>query len=517
MTRDFGFEWVGVDPPKKDGTSRHLQRVLLESDPRHRAQLVFGKSFLPTVACLDDRLYSWRTTGTCSVQKTRWAFLIDSDHFSEFSDRRVAREYPLGIIQFDLASYLEGAMTPERPAIAWHPAIRALTLTKQTGAKFTLRFRSPNDAEQFGTSLSELAVRASNGATIRWFGFLIKYHGGLRIRLDPAKWEEAGAAQSDEKVDDTGNLRKSWELVSRFENRDNRLKESRDPRFRNRCQVMMAAFTKFAKGELQECVEKASIDSTAQLRIAADARDIIAEMRAAREIALAGISGETVMRIDDPILRWRAFELAVDPDFAAGLRNGVFQLLSTAPLRQEVLSELCDEFGKLGTPTVESDSVNSNSDPSMRFYAAILASHYQWEFAAREVEACVAKLTDANRNTAVERVAIEALIRMDLLEKIPADQLAAWFRAEAIEADQPTRTESLRILSLAPQGQRYLMNLATSDDLSTAVRADILEMLVYRAEATLRTQRFDFLSRSDCEKILAEKRKFEPSQIPNPK
>jgi hypothetical protein len=236
------------------------------------------------------------------------------------------------------------------------------------------------------------------------------------------------------------------------------------------------------------------------------------EFGAARNYIHKGLESEVgPVGIDDPVLHWRGFEMHTSSRDAQLAFTNTLKFSKVAPLLTDAKFELCDALADLGTPCLDfiqpedADQLIAE-DP---FLAAIFHSHWQWECAPEEIEACVSRLADADKGSGVERVATEALVRMDLLDKIPADRLATWFKAEVAEADQPTRTESLRIVSLAPRGQKYLLDLVEGETYSEAVRADILDMLVYRAEATLRTRRFDFLSEADCKKILAMRKGFE--------
>ena len=123
------------------------------------------------------------------------------------------------------------------------------------------------------------------------------------------------------------------------------------------------------------------------------------------------------------------------------------------------------------------------------------------------------KVTDLQLSEIVDAFAsgeIEALVRMDRLDQIPPARLSAWFDSEARHASETTRRETLRVLSLTSDAQQYLLARAVDDDLSKGLRRAVIDMLVYRAEATQRTERFDFMSESDCAKILTLKDKLRP-------
>jgi hypothetical protein len=161
----------------------------------------------------------------------------------------------------------------------------------------------------------------------------------------------------------------------------------------------------------------------------------------------------------------------------------------------------------MGTPCLDSFNagVMDSSFPRTPFFAAILHSHWQWACTPEQVEACLNALNSDHGTGVATRVAVEALIRMDEIDAIPAAKRDAWFRDQVVNGDKDTQTEALRILSLAPNGQKHLMARAADPGLDAKTQSVVIDMLVYRAESTMRTKRFDFISELDCGKILAMK------------
>lgn len=495
----FGFESYGIPVAAlQDKEGPAAQRVMLESDGDLQSLVSFGPTYLPECVISNSDMFLWGRDTAWRRLGTKWAYVVDRSHFSNFMDEEKRHRVPQGSVFFDLGEFLAGAMGQELPKVTWCTSTRSMELSKKvSGTRFWLRFRSPNDAERFGCSLREIFVRDRNGNAMRWFSFLTGYQGPLRQNLRQMPRVAETVRQGG-----TKGLRESWQLLSGFKQDDVARGAVDRVALRDDCERVAGDFERLQSEPPQNPTVERQVVGESFTRLVAQLRKAQAEILETH----AQEDPTSDCLVDDPVIRWRAVEVVLGPDVAGALRNGVFMSAKRDVIDTEWLIRLCDELGSLGLPPEQADPTGIRTDPALHFIAAILNSHWQIEVTPSEVEACVVKVGKVAEGSVVSRIAIETMIRIDEIEKIPEEKLAAWFQSEVIRGDRGTRTRAFRILSLTPNAQRYLMQRAADQSLDASVRAAIVEMLAYRAEATVRTKRFDFLSEADCQKILAMKR-----------
>ncbi len=118
-----------------------------------------------------------------------------------------------------------------------------------------------------------------------------------------------------------------------------------------------------------------------------------------------------------------------------------------------------------------------------------------------EIEATVEALIYSPAGSVKERVAVETLLRLDEYDRVPSEPFQRWWDQEIINADKVFRWDTLSMLTLHP-GNRAML-LAQLPKAAVPLQRLIIKNLRLRAESTLRTQRFDFMTHEECEKILA--------------
>ena len=111
---------------------------------------------------------------------------------------------------------------------------------------------------------------------------------------------------------------------------------------------------------------------------------------------------------------------------------------------------------------------------------------------------------------AIPAVGVETLLRLDEYDRVPPERFQRWWDAEIIAADRVFRWDTLSMLTLHPGNRAMLI-----EQLPTAkapLQREITKNLRLRAESTLRTKRWDFMTDAECQKILALPNPAEPGK-----
>jgi hypothetical protein len=509
---DFSFQFDGRGTGVYDEDKACANRRTYECRALGAIALLFMDCYLPTQIAIGGDVYSFNYVPPWQhVRNARWDYLPTARPIHTWLEVSNKEREPGGLVRVDLGEFLRGVVAPEDAGFIWMPDCRSLRLDRSNGVTYTLRIRTPNDAERYGTSLSQLRNVSNDGvSSFAWSHFMVGHPSVLRFQrptkeaLDKAIGEWETTEYDDRPLPPSGSrtgepVRALWNTLVAFP----------------RCDVADAPNTKADTNKSEKtivslCKYIAVLRMTrhvgsAAMQCDAMAHGLIKELRAAERCIRKGLETETNgMGIDDPLLLWRACEMQLTSRVAATVHGAGLTLMNDCPTSAEAKYLFCDALADMGTPCVDfigGNTVGSalSDDPVVR---GILHSHWQWECPPAEAEACEALVRAESHGTEVERVAIEALVRMNRLDGVPADRLAGWFESEAVNADELTLTETLRILSQVPKGQQYLIRRSEDQSLDVSVRTAIVKMLVYRAEATLRTKRFDFLSEGDCRRIL---------------
>ncbi len=228
------------------------------------------------------------------------------------------------------------------------------------------------------------------------------------------------------------------------------------------------------------------------------------------------------LSMDDPAMRyWRA-ALIVGPHQLTVLNEFLRKfVLRNQSLPLEIRLAVCDTLGDLGSPATLFESLGLIEDRLL--CEAVLFSRWQYPLEDRHVEACVdfLNLTEHNRHS--DGVLVESLVRMDELGRVPPAALDDWWTQEAIlkssgvhsvRTNDPKASaldqafphaevwDTVCITSRTPSGRGFLIRrLGTKDPL--LLRTAIHHCLRLRAEATLRTKRWDFMTEAECQQILS--------------
>ncbi len=232
---------------------------------------------------------------------------------------------------------------------------------------------------------------------------------------------------------------------------------------------------------------------------------------------------------DDPAANWWRMELQSTQQSSNELAASLLLQLAenrNYPLDDRVI--MADHLGDLGRPcTLLTPSGNS---PDRQIIEAVFFSRWEYPCQQSHIDACVSVITPQHSSPSnAEMAAIGCLLRLNRLDLVPQDRLENWWRQHfglkgnykdvqrtteillsGKTVEQPTknethefdRWETIGLVSRFPSGRRFLISRLESSD-PPVVKRKVWSALQQRAESTLKQHRFDFMSRQECEEILA--------------
>ena len=232
---------------------------------------------------------------------------------------------------------------------------------------------------------------------------------------------------------------------------------------------------------------------------------------------------------DDAATNWWQTEQLSSPNTANRLVDTLaLMLVDRGDLSLDNRAMLADQIGDLGRPSALLAPLPNH--PDRRLIEAILFSRWGYPCSQVHIDACARSLIPPETGGLhIHLTCVESLLRMDRLEMVAPGRLERWWthcvsnkdtRIMKIEtSDDKTsahaapnefkRWETICLTSRFPSGRRFLISRLESSD-PPVVKRKVWSALQQRAESTMRQQRFDFMSRQECEEILAI------PQIPEP-
>lgn len=518
-----GFSFEMMARAKRLGATREWMntRHSYECRDDQTMKLDHGNG-LPAAVCANDTVFQidgrlpWRV-----YRDMRWQCRSSVESIEAWWGMESSPTESGGVVHVDFGAFFKDALSQDVRKTVWHRPTSTIRVTKNNGTDWVFRFRTPNDEERFGTAISHISYLPSyTTASSAWSTFIVGRESVLRFRTPgPEKLLESlgesvnaeykpgrpGEVVVPEEADESLLLPLWYSLVD-FPNSDPRPPERYQTLTRSMGQELLRICCRAIARVYRSDLRETAPDIAKTFPKLTEA--LATELRSAGFYVRKSLEGEVgSIGLDDPSLLWRGFEMQTSSRDALYVFIYTLWFAANSPLPEGTRYVLADALADLGVPCVDYIPWDRCEDviATDPILGAICHSHWGWNCSDKERDACVGLLRDAANTTECDHVLVETLLRMDEIEKVPEEKLAAWFDSEIIRGDRDTRTESLRILSLTPNAQRYLMQRAEDHSGDASVRMAIVETLVYRAEATVRTKRFDFLSENDCQKILALK------------
>jgi len=526
-----------------------LQRTMLEATAEHRLGLTTLEDYVPMLMVYDQHQIVRQDPPPWLTQAGgKWAFVIDRDHLLNHSDPKHPLAGPRGQIQVDLGSFVGALLRGETPAPKSARFGRGVRFESSKGDQIWIAFRTPNDAARFGTCVGSVLARSHRDIWVAVQALIIGRDSDVRFRLpEPERLvDRIGARRhqpGDPQVVQLQNLtsaegRKPGELIwSELRNVSLDPPDAESPFLR---EVIAHGATL-----VLEKLEASSAGSEESEFTWKDCDVLTAALSQARAAqALVGV--DELPLVDDPHLIWHAFELGLGPVEASELyREYALKVLASEHIPIDVKAVFCDVLGDLGPAPGITQTLGSTKAA----LAVVLASRWEWEVGDAGARICEHELTFTLPGSPREHVFVETLLRLNQLPRVPARQLERWYQREVVNGSAEQRLEALRVLTLQPTGQAWLIERLEreadvnqagdvngpgngdvgserdvndraddrgSDDASRRVdgkgnaneavaepRRTALAVLRLRAEATLAQQRWDFMSEPLCRRAMA--------------
>jgi hypothetical protein len=175
---------------------------------------------------------------------------------------------------------------------------------------------------------------------------------------------------------------------------------------------------------------------------------------------------------------------------------------------------LAAAIAELGSPPlvglVDRGLTMQNSDPLLR---SVLYSRWQLPCEPGDMELCQKTLADPETSPALQEVLVETFLRWGRLDLLVPERVDAWFDAKVLNAStKVSRWAELSKLSQFRQGATYLLakreTLTGSNDRKAKASLEAIgKVLQIRAKASRQLERYDTLTKEQCELILANHQK----------
>ena len=405
-------------------------------------------------------------------------------------------------------------------SVEYDSLVHGIRAVHSNGDTLIVVLRSPNDAEQFGSIISHASVWR-NGKLIRELRRPTRNSDSEQVLPDISDkllhdWSEMLASASREG--------RSVRLPDWLQYRDVHVVPiNHDDKINFELQLKSASLIRPPHRKPDAASRRLENSLLQQTTIWSQALSIASTLRHYRNDK----SLETLFTDDSAAMWWR-MELFVSIEMVGRFVASTTPVLVDhidAPLNDR--AELAEAIGHIGRPGVMLDPFSESCD--RLFIEAILFSRWEYPCSQSHVDACAHILSRPEEDHLnCHLAAAETLIRLDRVDLIPKDRMERWWshRVQLVGSGLPDailasnrkihskmvqlkRWNNICLTSRYRSGRRFLLGRLASSE-SPQIKRLIWSALQQRAESTLRQQRFDFMSRQECEEILAT------PQIPDP-
>ena len=253
---------------------------------------------------------------------------------------------------------------------------------------------------------------------------------------------------------------------------------------------------------------KSDLDQENRTKLGTHIRGIIDATRGMSGEAIELDANQPKLGFDDPVAKWRMFDIAMAGS-GDRLTGEVFGLVLKYCHNgdPETFYDGMDAIADLGSPPIPIQTCISRAAWARRmpgqelFIETIFRSHHMYHVEPEEIEATVEALVYSKAGSVKERVAVETLLRLDEYDRVPTERFQRWWDAEIIAADRVFRWDTVSMLTLHPGNRAMLIEQLPKA--KPPLQRAITKNLRLRAESTLRTKRWDFMTEAECQTILA--------------
>jgi hypothetical protein len=507
----FHFEFYQYAPVPKLTNGADVKlffRCLLESQKSHHAALTFaGHTVSAGDYLCDDGIFSFKKENDyASKPAERWGYIFDQKHLSNIYDPDYAPEGYTGFIRYDFLSLINGIMSGEIPQVNWDEVTNTLILNKSNGTSIRIRFRSPDDAIRYGAVLGEVRAQGSKKSIWCFRSFQTKHSNTIRLPQVSVESIEKQLSVGFRKVNKPNFENQSkpeilWYATTAFHPFGNNvnfsaIKNYKDLNTRERLVYLNSSCLEPLEMSRSLPVEEID-DNTLKLIVLQ-----ILQMTT----WIADHSLNEGVYPDDPSMKWRELEAAFGPDdttilFYHSIKYILYNEMAPLTLKIQYL----DALGDLGHPPFFDNENAWAIEERLKdkiFYQAILWSRWQWPCEKNHIDKCIEVIETSAPSSEAERIAVETMIRLNQLPQVPAAVMKRWFRDQIGFSDPTERRINLSLLSFHPTCRNYLLKRLKDKTDTLKVQTEIANVLQLRAQAVLKTNRFDFMDEKSCSEIL---------------
>jgi hypothetical protein len=508
----FEFFYCGESSDGK-GNKGEILRAILDDDGRRRIQVIPVNQNQRSWMIVDE---VWLMVGESSQWELRklagWHFRVDDAHFLNNFHWQIdpLEGFSGGIIEFRLASFLTKWADEDILTTNWEAAARCLIADRSSGSTAEIRFRTPHDQRTFGTILSEVHIRSVNDGHIVYRAFIVDRASPLRVNIADVESLPA-RLQAIDKTDDrtfhgfphvttTGGRTAVEKIDAEIgvlaceDPRETRFPESAT-RFQEVLKLALGFYIKQLSPALDAGGRIANADSFLPT--------IVNELETAYLSIQAAITANNATAdpiIDDPTFFWLGFERTLGPSWAMLFYDMFHKILKSQQISTADKLKLCGTMGEFGPPVWAVTGVGRLAADGP-FLQAVLHARWNWVPTEEEIALCQEKLANEWPRPLEHEAAIDSLIRWGRLEDVPEDLLDEWLRTKLAASDMQ-RHCTWKALTRTPSGRAFLFSQWDALAEKPAIQREVAEIFCHRARATLDMQRFDFMTKQECEKAL---------------
>ena len=234
--------------------------------------------------------------------------------------------------------------------------------------------------------------------------------------------------------------------------------------------------------------------------------NVVSQVRKLQVDSIRRGASDQTLWVDDPTIRWRHFE-EIGRSTLPILSEQFLLLVSQSRISENLKLSYLDAVADLGTPLSPMEYVLSREYVTRlfpgqeQFIETIFRSRHMYHVEPDEIDATVGAMVYSKPGSEMERVAVETLLRLDEYDRVPPERWQRWWDSEVVKADKVFRWDTLSMLSFHPGNRAVLM--AQLPTASAPLNHEIYVNLKLRAESTVRTKRWDFMTEEECQQILA--------------
>jgi hypothetical protein len=141
-------------------------------------------------------------------------------------------------------------------------------------------------------------------------------------------------------------------------------------------------------------------------------------------------------------------------------------------------------------------SDDGHGSDSNRIFRAAVGAHWHLPVKESEIDA-VAELLKTAVLPSVRSEAIDVLVLLGQIDKVPADRMAAWADANVLKAEPRLLRRKLAYLMKTKSGRDYLRGQLGSPGMSAETKDVVKAVITKHVEATKKLKRFDMISEGE--------------------